>query len=60
MTVLKNRCGARKQSIKRVRATDKKLCPACLEKYKKNTDSAWDQWARGEAVGVVGTEKLAL
>jgi hypothetical protein len=55
MTVLKNRSGARKVSIKKVRATDKKLCPACQEKYKKNLDSAWGKWARGEAVKAGGT-----
>lgn len=60
MTVLKNRSGARKESVKKVRATDKKLCLVCVEKYKKNLDSAWGQWVRGEATKASGTEKLAL
>ena len=59
MNVLKNRLGAKKHSIKKVRVADKKLCEVCQEKYKKNGQSAWNQWERGGAVKTGGVIKLA-
>ena len=59
VNVLKNRLGAKKHSIKKVRVSDKKLCGVCQEKYKKSKDSAWSQWEHGEAVKAGGVIKLA-
>jgi hypothetical protein len=50
---LKNQIKAKKEKVLSKRVEKKPVCPVCLDKYKKNGDSALIAWTEGKPKSVV-------